>query len=57
MKRKHKPKPEPPKWYFYDNDNCWDCKNRNGCGSCKRLKEFRRKWRDKKYQRRNDDVQ
>ena len=57
MKRKHKPKPEPPKWYFYDTDDCWDCKNRNGCGSCKRLKEFRRKWRDKKYQRRNDDVQ
>ena len=48
MKRKRKPKPAPPKWYFYDTDNCWDCNNRNGCGGCKRLKIFRRKYRDKK---------
>lgn len=49
MKRKHKPKPQPPKWYFYDTDNCWDCKNRNGCGSCRRLKLFRHIYRNKKY--------
>lgn len=41
MKRKRKPKPEPPKWFFYDNDNCWNCKNRNGCGCCKRLKNVK----------------
>ena len=48
MKRKHKPRPEPPKWYFYDEDDCWACKNRNACNSCKRLKKFRRKYRDRK---------
>lgn len=48
MKRKRKPKPEPPKWFFYDNDNCWFCSNRNNCGSCHLLKEFRSKFRDKK---------
>lgn len=48
MKRKHKPRPEPPNWYFYDNDDCWDCKNRNGCNGCKRLKQFRRIYKDRK---------
>ena len=48
MVTKRKPKPEPPKWFFYDNDNCWFCDNRNGCSSCKKLKIFRRKLRDKK---------
>ena len=26
----------------YDTDNCWWCKNRNGCGGCKILKQFTR---------------
>lgn len=55
MKRKRKPKPEPPKWYFYDEDDCWACKNRNACGSCKRLKRFRRKYRDQKDVRLNEE--
>jgi len=39
-KNKHrKPRPQPPKWLFLDNDNCWFCKNRNACGGCKILKE------------------
>lgn len=29
----------PPKWWMIDNDNCWFCKNRNNCGSCKLLKK------------------
>ena len=46
MKKFRKPRPSPPKWFFWDNDNCWDCNcNHTGCSGCKRLKKFRRKWR------------
>ena len=40
MKKKiRKKRPEPP-WYFYfDTDNCYCCKNKNGCGGCKFLKK------------------
>lgn len=41
-KAKRKPRPSPPKWFFLDNDNCWWCKNRNNCGSCKLLKQWKR---------------
>ena len=41
MKNKmRKPHPQPPKYYWLDSDNCWDCKNRNNCGNCKRLKDY-----------------
>ena len=54
MKKKfRKPRPSPPKWFFPDSDNCWDCKyNWVGCTGCKRLKRFRRKYRDEKLQQR-----
>ena len=33
-----KPRPSPPKWFYWDTDNCWDCNcNHNGCNGCKRL--------------------
>lgn len=50
MKEKfRKPRPQPPKWFWADNDNCWDCKyNYTKCNSCKRLKIFRKQYRDKK---------
>jgi hypothetical protein len=38
-KVKRKMRPQPPKWWMVDNDNCWFCKNRNNCGSCKLLKK------------------
>lgn len=39
-KRQRKPRPQPPKYYWYDTDGCWDCPNRNGCSGCKRLKTY-----------------
>ena len=43
MKQKiRKKRPQPPRWWGYDSDNCWWCKNRNGCGGCKILKQFTR---------------
>lgn len=38
---KEKKRPQPPRWWTLDNDNCWFCKNRNNCGNCKLLKEQR----------------
>ena len=43
-KAKHKPRPQPPKWYWLESDGCWNCKNRNNCNQCKRLKIFKRKF-------------
>lgn len=40
-KDKHrKQRPEPPRWFWLDTDCCWKCKNRNGCGGCKFLKQY-----------------
>ena len=48
-KAKRKMRPQPPWWWTLDNDNCWFCKNRNNCGSCKLLKRQRAKDK-KKYE-------
>ena len=26
-------------WFLDLDDNCWACKNKNGCGSCGRIKQ------------------
>lgn len=49
-KAKRKPRPQPPKWFWIDSDNCWDCKCRNNCNQCKRLKTQRVKEKQK-YER------
>ena len=50
-KKIRKMRPEPPKYYYYDTDNCWFCKNRNGCSGCKVLKQYiaEHKKRNKKH--------
>ena len=41
MKSKtRKPRPSPPKYFWWDQDGCWDCPDRNRCNSCKRCKEY-----------------
>ena len=53
-KRKVK-RPSPPRWMYYADldDNCWACKNKRNCNSCKRVKEGlkERKIRSKRDQR------
>lgn len=39
---KRKPRPQPPKWYWLDSDNCYFCKKRNNCNSCRVLKQFKK---------------
>lgn len=53
-KAKRKPRPQPPKWYWWANDGCWACKNRNNCNQCKMLKaqrddERRKRGRKQEY--------
>lgn len=38
--KKRKQRPQPPKWFYFDTDNCYMCKNRNGCGGCRFLKKY-----------------
>ena len=54
--KKRKPRPQPPRYYWYDTDNCWNCSNKNGCSGCKRLKTYihekqrsKKNFQDKKY--------
>ena len=37
---KRKKRPQPPKYFWYDTDNCWACKNKRGCSGCKFLKRY-----------------
>lgn len=46
-KRKIKMRPQPPKWFSLDTDNCWFCKNRHNCGGCKILKRIVAKQKEK----------
>ena len=41
-KSERKQRPQPPKWFYLETDNCYFCKNRNGCGKCKVLKPFKK---------------
>lgn len=46
---RRKPTPEPPKWFWWANDDCWDCnRKRHGCRGCKRLKEMRAEERERR---------
>lgn len=47
-KAKRKPRPQPAKWYWWANDNCWDCNHPNNCNQCKRLKQQRAYEREKR---------
>lgn len=35
--------PEMPHWFWLDNDNCWKCKNRNGCNHCRYILKERKR--------------
>lgn len=44
-RKKYKQRPQPPRWFWLDTDNCWFCKgkNRHNCNGCKLLKQFKRR--------------
>jgi hypothetical protein len=43
-----KPRPSPPRWFFWDNDNCWFCKNRRNCGNCSLCKKVNKKQQERR---------
>lgn len=53
-----KPSPQPPNWFWWDIDNCWDCNcDHKGCRNCKRLKEMRKIERDKRERKEKQKIQ
>lgn len=34
-KARRKPRPEMPHWFWLCQDECWFCRNKNNCSSCK----------------------
>jgi hypothetical protein len=39
--KQRKPTPSPPRWVWWDLDNCWCCKDRHGCHNCKIMKKYK----------------
>lgn len=50
-KAKRKPRPSMPLWWWYGQDGCWFCKQRNNCNQCKAAradaKKMRKHWMGK----------
>lgn len=40
--KRRKPKPSVPYYVWLSLDNCYCCKNRNNCGNCKILKQYKK---------------
>lgn len=55
-KAMRKPRPSPAKWYWWDSDNCYGCKNRNNCNQCKILKRQRAYERDKRKRKEENRI-
>ena len=55
--KKRKPTPSPPKWFWWDSDNCWDCNcNHKGCRNYKRLKQLSTQQKKKRDKKQNFDF-
>ena len=39
-KKQRKPRPQPPRWAWWDLDGYWFCDHRNGCSGCKVMKSY-----------------
>ncbi|MBR5014300.1 MAG: hypothetical protein IKY16_06810 [Bacteroidales bacterium] len=53
-KKRRKPRPAMPEWFWWGQDGCWFCKNRNNCNSCKANRAFAKESLPKKYKGRHD---
>ena len=40
--KRRKPRPSAPIWFWWGQDGCWDCPNRNNCNQCKLTKQFKK---------------
>lgn len=53
-KTKRKPRPAMPDWYWWGQDGCWFCKNRNNCNQCKPNRKHMKKCGKKKVKGNHD---
>ncbi len=47
-KAKRKPRPSMPDWFWWGQDGCWFCKQRNNCNQCKANREYVKEFGEKK---------
>lgn len=52
-KAKRKPRPSMPDWFWWGQDGCWFCKQRNNCNQCKANREYVKEFGEKKQKGRN----
>lgn len=58
-KAKHKPTPQPPRWYWREVDGCWWCEyaiSQKGCSNCKYLKAQRNEEREKRKRKVKNEL-
>lgn len=52
-KAKRKPRPSMPDWFWWGQDGCWFCKQRNNCNQCKANREYVKEFGEKKQKGRH----
>jgi hypothetical protein len=52
-KAKRKPRPSMPDWFWWGQDRCWFCKQRNNCNQCKANREYVKEFGEKKQKGRH----
>ncbi|MDD5022008.1 MAG: hypothetical protein PHR82_07800 [Endomicrobiaceae bacterium] len=53
-KKRRKPKPSMPEWFWLGQDGCWFCKNNNNCNQCKANRDASK--HDKKLSKKRDKI-
>lgn len=52
-KAKRKPRPSMPDWFWWGQDGCWFCKQRNNCNQYKANREYAKEFGEKKQKGRH----
>ena len=47
-KAKRKPRPEMPRYFWLETDNCWRCTHRSGCNGCGFLSSYAKRYLPRK---------
>lgn len=54
-KIKYRKPPTMPKWFWWGQDDCWFCKNKNNCSNCSVVKRYRKECFGNKRKGRNSN--
>ena len=55
-KKERKPRPQPPRWVWFELDGCWFCKHQNGCSGCKVIKSYVAEQKRKQNRKNKNDI-